>query len=51
MPSRATSTSLYVLSLGAVLVGLAQMANARGTKDGFIAHVFSDLARMPPIMK
>ena len=43
--------SLYVLSLGAVLVGLAQMANARGTKDGFIAHVFSDLAQMPPIMK
>ena len=43
--------SLYVLGFGAVLVGLAQIANARGTRDNFIAHVFSDLAQMPPVMK
>ena len=43
--------SLYVLGLGAVLVGLAQIANARGARATFIAHVFSDLAQMPPVMK
>jgi maltose/moltooligosaccharide transporter len=43
--------SLYVLGMGAVLAGLAQIANARGTRDNFIAHVFSDLAQMPPVMK
>jgi maltose/moltooligosaccharide transporter len=43
--------SLYVLSLGATLVGVAQMLNARSRRDNFIAHVFSDLAQMPPVMK
>jgi maltose/moltooligosaccharide transporter len=43
--------SLYVLGLGATAVGIAQMLNARGNRETFVAHVFSDLAQMPPVMK
>ena len=43
--------SLYVLSLGTVLVGLAQLLNRRSRREGFVAHVFSDLAQMPTIMR
>ncbi len=42
---------LYILSIGLVVFGLAQILNRRFPRDHAVAHILSDLVQMPDVMR
>jgi maltose/moltooligosaccharide transporter len=42
---------LYILSVGLIVVGIAQMINRAYPRDHVAAHILSDLAKMPKTMQ